>query len=105
MTIDERRVQSGGRWIALALNVVFAVYCVAQFASIGTARAFIFAIAWGSLPLVAWYQASRLRGRGYAAGANTLLITTAGIQMMLGMLAMYTAELAEQAASCGCPPR
>jgi hypothetical protein len=104
MTTDDRHTQPGGRWIALALNFVFAVYCVSQFVSIGTARAFIFAIVWGSFPLVAWWQASRL-GRGYPAAANTLLITTAVIQMLLGMLAMYTAELAEQATSCGCPPQ
>lgn len=102
MTSDDRTIR---RWLAIALSTVLAVYCVFLLASIGTARAFILAIVCGTFPLVAWLEARRLRGRNHSQVADNLLLTAAGVQLVLMMFVSYAAELAELATSCGYPPQ
>jgi hypothetical protein len=102
MTSDDRSIRPSARWLAIALNIVLAAYCVFLLASIGTARATFLAVVCASYPLVVWWEARTLRGRNSEA-ADRLLIAATGVQLVLMTFASYAADLAKLGA--GCPPQ
>jgi hypothetical protein len=94
-TSNERISRPIARWFAVGLAIVFAAAGAANFISIGTRQGNLWAIVLGAFPLAAWLEAAKVRSRGNHAVANQILMTGMTVQMVLWLLAMYAADLAE----------
>jgi hypothetical protein len=102
MTSEHRLIRRPAWWIGIIVTTVLTAYCVFRLVSIGTANATLLAIICATFPLMAWWEARRLRGRGYPEAADTVVIVAAGALVALWGVVMYAAELAT---GCGCPPQ
>jgi hypothetical protein len=102
MASEHRWIRPPAWWLNIILSTMLAAYCVSQLALIGTTQATLLAMICASFPLLVWWEARRLRNRGYPEAANTLVIVGTCALVALSGLAMYTAELA---AGGGYPPQ
>lgn len=89
------------RWFALAMTVAMVAAGAAQFISIGTRQANLWALGLVVLPLAVWWDAARVRARAGDGPANRILMAWTIMQMVLWLLAMYAADLA-QGVGCAC---
>jgi hypothetical protein len=105
MTSEHRCIRPPAWWLGIIVTTSLTAYCVSRLALMGTAHATVLAIICATFPLMAWWEARRLRSRGYPKGADTVVIVATAALVALWGLTMYAAELAELAAGCGCPPQ
>jgi hypothetical protein len=83
------------RWFAIGMITALAAAGAWQFGSIGTRQADLWALGLAAIPIAVWWEAAHIRAAAGHELANRILMSWAGMQMVLWLLAMYAADLAE----------
>jgi hypothetical protein len=95
-TTSNQNAQPAARWLALSLTILMAAAGAWEFISIGTRQANLWAFGLGVvIPIAVWWEAAQVRSRAGHGPANRILMTWMTMQMVLWLLAMYAADLAE----------
>jgi hypothetical protein len=94
-TSNNQIARPAARWLAVGMTIVFAAAGSSQFISIGTRQANLWAFGLGAFPIAVWWEAATVRSMLGHGPANRVLMAWASLQMVLWMLAMYAADLAD----------